>query len=477
MTLTTSTSTRVPPAAVVACLALALALDAGCLEGGRRLATLPTDDALGALDTGGGADAVDPRDVAPARDTSVLGGGDGGGGADTRPAADAEPGDADASGVPCLRVTPAGPDFGTVAVGSSKTLDLFVANCGGATIPQLTVALAEPGVRSFRVVGDPARPWLAPANEWRVTIAFEPVPAEANVRCHGDDLEPIVQQLVVASRGEDRVVVPLVGTATAPVSAESCDSRVRFEPEAPGIAGEPLTVIWEGNPRICLRDVTIQPDGTWLGGYGVLDGTLGADDGSRVTWVPPDAGLYVFKVIPYTAWPDVQACPPTSVTYEVQPAAGFVAKLRWTHAGASGADPLGDARLLLHVARLQAPGAAPPFGSSLWDVVPGQEPRAYGATEMSSWPTDPLTGYGRVEGAEAGQAFAVGVESETWQPAPNGVHAVDAELTVEIWVRGELVHTVASRIRPGRTLDLVRMTWGADAGGAPYRLTPGPDHP
>ena len=109
--------------------------------------------------------------------------------------------------------------------------------------------------------------------------------------------------------------------------------------------------------------------------------------------------------------------------------------------------------------------------------MPGQEPRAYGATEMSSWPTDPLTGYGRVEGAEAGQAFAVGVESETWQPAPNGVHAVDAELTVEIWVRGELVHTVASRIRPGRTLDLVRMTWGGGPSGAPYRLTPGPDHP
>jgi|GEM_PF-1829802 len=438
---------------------------AGCLEGGRRIGNVGGDGAL--VDTSGPL-----PDTAAGADTAVIG--------DTAVNVDTYRPDtwvpvdtlvADTAGpvdTPCLSMTPAVVTFGTVEAGMSAGENLIVVNCGTTRLDGVTLTFGDPSVTAFSVDG-PTSLSLAPGEGRPIYVRFAPSPDEANAGCKASEVTATRQRLL-ATAGSLTAVTELAGTATAPVTEESCGLTLTVTTPQPATAEEPIELELAANPGLCVNHWSVHNWGATHGAYGA---GVGGQSGPLASFLPPDAGFYTFVGQANTTLQPYTECPDVEVVVEVQPVAGFVAKLSWTHPGTTGEDPLADARLELHIARLGA-ADTPPWQSTLWDTWPDWSPQQFDDTEVNAWPSEATSGYGRVEYAQVGQRFQIGVAARVWDAPPGTAHPVPADATLELWVRGQRVYQRHATVEPGALANMARFIW-SPPNGQLYTVQPGPD--
>ena len=378
----------------------------------------------------------------------------------------------------CLSIAPRADgtklfDFGLTPIGQTKTLAVDIVNCGTGDLGPLSAAISDDP--QFTVTDVPAT--LAAGAHAALHVSFTPVAGLAHVGCADAHASAVATLTVTADALSDEA--ELHGDARADVGAESCAQTLTVTSPSPAVATKDFRLQWaSSNPNLCSLAFDWQLTDFQRTDWRTFDYRLAPDDATHSdTASVSQSSLVAFQVQmttagPYVNGPGRPACPWIKVYQEVDPLDGFAVRLRWTHAGVTVPDPSADARLELHVARVDPfpATASPPWGSTSWDAWPSSSDKHFGDAEVNAWPeTVPLYAIATGEFLPAGQSYAIGVKSLTWPADVGEATPVDAQATVELWVRGALVSERAFTIEPGTLAPVMRVTWGPQ-GDAPFAL-------
>ncbi len=393
--------------------------------------------------------------------------------------------------------------FAGVTVGESKDVVVPIRNCGNVAIGPLTIRVGGEHEAAYSIVLPPPPgsdvvagtaptyelALLNPGETLPVTVRFTPRDETSSFNCSDEQGYPILPwrdqpgfdvpqtkaTLEVSAGVEPNRVsdaVNLVGVGRF-VDEAGCQVGLTVLSSLPAVATQPVDLLVSTHPLLCYSSAG---PGTWNwtrgGSHDRVESVRSDADPLRSSWTTYEAGLYTLVG---TAWTN-ELCRSPVVMIEVDPFDGFAARLTWTHAGVTVPEPGVDARLELHVARLDPfpAGTAPPWRSSQWATWPAFPHKVHDGAEVDTWPGEPLKAIATVEFVKPGQRFAIGVAGLSWPIGPGDARPTSAEARLEIWVRGRLELTRTVTIEPDSLHDLARFEWRPTS-GALFELVNGTD--